>query len=160
MTKIIYKLSALILGLLFISFQTQAASATASVSANIVPQTSLYMSDHIILKERSDGLLNKAQSKLNGPNIETSSFNSNNTAKIKINSSQNVSYDISITPTSILTDNSENKMEVKSVRVLNDFDPTNNNKEQELLIEAVVKENDEGDDGFYFGTVEINVNYN
>jgi hypothetical protein len=160
MTSTIYKLTAIIAGLFFINFQTVAASATTTVSANIVPLTSLFMSDNITLREKTDIYQNKTQTKLNGVNIETSLFNSNNSAKIKINSPNNKTYDISITPTSVLADRSANKMEFKTLRVLNNFDPSKNNKEQELVIEAVIKNNGAKESGLYIGTVEIIVNYN
>lgn len=160
MTSTIYKLSALIAGLFLICLQVHAASATTTVSANIVPHTSLFMSDSISLRENPESYQQKSQTKLNGVTIETRSYNSDNLAKIKINSTHNESYDISITPTSILTDHSENKMEFKTLRVLNSFDPSKNNKDQELIIEAVIKNSDVKENGLYFGTVEINVNYN
>ena len=69
-------------------------------------------------------------------------------------------YDILVSPSSSLTDASSNKMEFQTLKALNDFETLNNDKEQELVIEAVMKNNDAEGAGAYFGTVEINVNYN
>ena len=150
----------LVVGLTLISFQINAATATTTVSANIVPKASLFMSGNIILAKNFNTYQDKTQTRANSVNIETSAFNRKNSAKIKINTSHNASYDISISPSSTLTNSSSSKIEIKKIRTLNNFETVNNNTEQELVIEAVLKDADSEDAGFYFGTVEINVNYN
>ena len=161
MTDTLLKHLVLIFGLTVFSFQLQAATATTTVSANIVPISSLVMTGSIVLGEKFDTYRDRTKIKANGVSIETSSFNVNNSAKLKINSSQNTVYDISVSPSSSLTDTSSNKMEFQTLKALNDFKTLNNNKEQELVIEAVMKKNNEAESaGAYFGTVEINVNYN
>ena len=160
MTDTLLKHLVLIIGLTVCSFQLQAATATTTVSANIVPISSLVMTGSIVLGEKLDTYRDITKIKANGVRIETSSFNAKNSAKLKINSSQNTVYDISVSPSSSLTDASSNKMEFQTLKALNDFETLNNDKEQELVIEAVMKNNDAESAGAYFGTVEINVNYN
>ena len=160
MTDTLFKHLVLIIGLTVCSFQLQAATATTTVSANIVPISSLVMTGSIVLGEKLDTYRDITKIKANGVRIETSSFNAKNSAKLKINSSQNTVYDISVSPSSSLTDASSNKMEFQTLKALNDFETLNNDKEQELVIEAVMKNNDAESAGAYFGTVEINVNYN
>ncbi len=150
----------LITGLMLASFQLQAATATTIVSANIVPISSLVMSGSIVLGGNVDTYREITQIKANGASIETSTSNTKNAARLKINSSNNTLYEISISPASPLIDQAANKMEFKTLRTRNNFETLNNNKEQELVIEAVMKDNESQDSGVYFGTVEINVNYN
>ena len=160
MTNVLFKNLMLITGITFASFQIQAATATTTVSANIVPISSLVMSGSIVLGENIDNYQGITQIKANGASIETSAFNTKNAARLKINSSNNTLYEISISPSSPVIDNASNKMEFKTLRTRNDFETLNNNKEQELVIEAVMKDSATQDSGVYFGTVEINVNYN
>ena len=160
MTNVFFKNLILMTGLTLVSFQILAATATTIVSANIVPISSLVMSGSIVLGENINTYREITQIKANGASIETSSFNTKNAARLKINTSNNTLYEISISPSSPLIDNASNKMEFKTLRTRNNFETLNNNKEQELVIEAVMKDNDTRDPGVYFGTVEINVNYN
>ena len=160
MTTAFFKNLMLMTGLALTSFQVQAATATTTVSANIVPISSFVMSGSIVLGEKTNNYRQLTQIKANGASIETSSFNTENTAKLKINSSNNTLYEISISPASPVIDNASNKMEFKTLRTRNNFETLNNDKEQELVIEAVMQDNDTQDSGVYFGTVEINVNYN
>ena len=160
MTDTLLKHLVLIFCLTVFSFQLQAATATTTVSANIVPISSLVMTGSIVLGKKFDTYRDITKIKANGVSIETSSFNAENSAKLKINSSQNTVYDISVSPSSSLTDTSSNKMEFETLKAINDFETVNNDKEQELVIEAVMKKNDVESAGAYVGTVEINVNYN
>lgn len=160
MTIITSKQSLLVTGLLSTSFLIQAATATTTISANIVPKTSFFISDSITLNRAAESYEDNERSKLNGVDIKTSSYNSDNSAKIKINSSHNESYDISISPQTELSGKSSTVMEIKTMKTHNGFDSVNNNKDQELVIEAVIKDSETRNKGVYFGTVEINVNYN
>jgi len=146
--------------LFVISFQIIAASATATVSANIVPKASLFMSGNIIMSKSSIPYSAKTLNKLNGINIETTSFNNKKSAKIIINTSHNANYDISISPSSTLNYGLSDKVKITHIQSHNNFESLNNNQEQELIIEAVIKDQDNLDKGSYIGTVEINVNYN
>ncbi len=160
MTNVLSKNLMLMTGLTLASFQIQSATATTIVSANIVPASSLVMSGSIVLSQGNNAYREYTQIKVNGTSIETSTFNTENTARLKINSSNNTLYEISISPASPLIDQAANKMEFKTLRTRNNFETLNNNKEQELVIEAVMQDNESQDSGEYFGTVEINVNYN
>ena len=146
--------------LFIISFEITAASATATVSANIVPNTSLLMSGNIIMSKSSIPYSAKKLNKINGINIETISFNSKGAAKIKINASHNANYDISVSPSSTLSYGLLGKVKITQIQSHNNFSSSNNNQEQELIIEAVIEDPDFLDNGTYIGTVEINVNYN
>ncbi len=151
---------ALLISLSVISFQLTAATATTTVSANIVPISSFAMSDNIFLSRIINARQESAQTKANGARIDSGTLIVKKPTKVKINSSHNTVYDITISPSSILKDRASSKIEIKRLRALNNFDPLNNNAEQALMIEAITMDSNGQNGGFYSGSVEVNVNYN
>ena len=160
MTNTSLKQFALVILLLLTNFQLEAASATATVSANVVPNTSFAMTGSIILSNNINNIQNEIHTKLNNINVVTSSFNNNKSARVKINASHNANYDISISPSPPIINGKSNKIKFHQLEIQNSFNSLNNNREQDLIIEAIIEDADANDTGAYIGTIEINVNYN
>lgn len=149
----------MVFGLLFISNPLHAATATATISANVVPRATLLMTGSILLGSEAS-TVDDSQTKVNVIQVKTTSFNSTSKAKIIVNTSHNAAYDISISPSSTLSSSTEKILKIKTLRTNNSFESDNNDKEQNLVIEAEVSNTGTQGAELYIGTVEINVNYN
>ena len=162
MTNISFRQLILITGLILVSYQVKAASitATASISANIVPVSSLGLSDINILNKNHEAHSNEIQTKANSAFIRTSLFKTKDSTKLEIETYHNnsIAYDISVSPFLPLTDSLSNT--IKNSQTYNNFELLKNTNKQEFEIEVIQKDNAVPDTGSYFGYVEINVNYN
>ena len=159
MTTNLFKRFLLFSGLLFTCFEIDAATATATVTVNIVPISSLAISDSIELTIKPDNDNNKNYPVVDSGSIIMSSLNAKKSAKLKINSYKNRIYDISISSSSTLA-SSSNKIELTNMKLLNSLELSSNNEEQEFIVEGVIIKPDNKYMGSYFGTTEININYN
>ncbi len=161
MTNNLSKKVLLIIGLAPVIFEANAATATATVSANIVPASSFSISENIQLSMAAKKNSDVQQTIINNNRIEISSLNSKDAVKVKIISGHNNTYDLSISSKSILTSsNSSNKIKIDSLRLRKDTPSLNSNNEQELIIEGVLTKPGSKNTGPYSGTTEITVNYN
>lgn len=162
MTNVLFRQLILITGLILVSYQVKAASITAiaPISANIVPISSLGLSDINILDKKHDAHSNEIQTKANSAIIRTSLFKSKYSTKLKIETYHNngIAYDISVSPFMPLTESLSNK--TNDSRTYNNIELLKNTNKQEFEIEVIQKDNVVTDTELNFGYVEINVNYN
>lgn len=162
MANKLYKEILLIVGLGTVIFEANAAAtATTTVTANIVPASSFSISENfhqnIIPEEKSDVL----RSPVNNNRIEISSFDNKNTVKVKIISYHNNTYNLSIASQSILTGpDASNRIKIDKLEVDDSSPSLNSNNEQGLIIEGVLTIPGSNYTGSYSGTTEITVNYN
>ena len=161
MTNNFSKKILLIIGLAPVIFEANAATATATVSANIVPASSFSMSESIQLSTAAEKNSDVQQTLINNNHIEISSLGNNNAAKVKIISYHNNIYDLSISSKSILTDsNSSNKIKIDNLEIHNNSPSLNRINEQGLIIKGVLTKPDSKNTGSYSGSTEITVNFN
>ena len=160
MTNNLSKKILLIVGLVPVIFEANAAAtATATVTANIVPASSFSISESIRLSTTSEKNSDEQQRLINNNHLEISSLNNTNAVKAKIISHNNI-YDLSISSNSIMTSsNSSNKIEINSLKIHNNTPSLNRNNEQWLIIEGVLTKPDSKNRS-HSGTTEITVNYN
>lgn len=155
------KIILLTMGMASVAFDTNAATATATVTANIVPASSFSISESIQLSTAAEKNNDVQQTLINNNRIEISSLNSKDAVKVKIISGHNNTYDLSISSKSILTSSkSSNKLEIDSLKLHKDTPSLNHNNEQGLIIEGVLTKPDSKSTGPYSGITEITVNYN
>ena len=162
MTNKLSKKILLIIGLSTVIFEADAAAtATATVTANIVPISSFSISEsfqqRITHEENSDA----QQALINNNRIAISSLNNKNAVKVEIISYHNDIYDLSISSNSILcSPDSSTRMKIDHMKIHNNTPSLNSNNGQALIIEGLLTKPDSNYTGPYSGTTEITVNYN
>ena len=162
MRNFLFKKSLLPVVLFFICFETldaSSATAVATATATIVPHSEFAISDVIKLGLKPDMDNDKEYSTINRSGAVMSSLNANNMAKIKINSSHNRIYNISVLPHQDIT-NDSNKIKFKNMKVANELELLNSKGEQELILEGTIIKPNIKYKSSYFDTVDITMNYN
>ena len=149
MTNDLSKKILLIIGLATVVYEADAAAtARATVTANIVPISSLSISEsfhqNITPEKNSD--------------VQQILINNH---RIKISSYHNNIYDLSISSQSNLTaPDSPNRIKIDNLEIDDSTLSLNSNNEQGLIIEGILTIPDSNNTGSYSGTTEITVNYN
>ena len=162
MTNDLSKKFLLIIGLATVVYEANAAAtATTTVTANIVPVSSFSISENFhqnIKPEESSDVL---RTPVNNNRIEISSLDNKNAVKVKIISYHNNSYNLSISSQSILTGpDSSNRVKIDKLEIGHSTPSLNSNNEQGLIIKGILTIPDSNNTGSYSGTTEITVNYN
>lgn len=138
--------------LCFTSFGASAATAYAQVTVNIVPMSTVSTTGNIVLGEQSI--------KNSSGNVEISTLNTNNTAKLKISARDNTAYSLSISSTAKQPGDTKGQVLVKNLEMLKDTGVSNTDEEYELHMAGTVNQSAIKDTGLYSAETEITVNYN
>lgn len=149
MTDDLSKKILLIIGLATVVYEADAAAtARATVTANIVPISSLSISESFhqnITPEKNNDV---QQILINNHRIKISSYHNN-------------TYDLSISSQSTLTDpDPSNRIKMDPLEIHNDTPSQNGNNRQRLIIEGVLTKPDSKNTSPYSDATEITVNYN
>ena len=162
MPKLPFRRLSLITGLILFSAHVIAASVTAktTITANIVPMSSLGLSNIEVPDRKLSTDLRQTETKANGVIIRTNLSNTRNSAKLKIDTYHNsgVAYDISVSPYTPLSTTTSDK--IKTSRLHNDTGSINNTSQQAFEVEVRLNDTADKETERYSGAVEITVNYN
>ncbi len=153
----------LLSGLFSITLTAEAgsfATAITTISANIVPAASFAVSDTVLLRQPAS----KSVDTYHGNTINMKpgdrvSLSSSKPAKLLINSSQNLVYDVSMPATVSITGNENN------ISTHLDYTPRENGQQapnEDVLLEigGELTNDNNPDAGTYQGLVDITINYN
>ncbi len=161
MTNDLSKKILLIIGLAPVIFEADAATATATVSANIVPASSFSITKNSRQSTPFEKQSDVQRAPINSNRIETGSFNNKSEVIVKIISHHNNIYDLSMSPEYTLTSSySLNRTKTDHLKAGNNTPSLNSNNEQGLIIEGILTKPGSKNTSLYSGTTEITVNYN
>lgn len=152
----------LIIGLATVVYEANAAAtATATVTANIVPASSFSISESFHQSITPENNSDVQRTLINNNRIEISSLDNKNAVKVKIISYHNNTYNLSISSQSILTGpDSSSRIKIDNLEINDSAPSLNSNNEQGLIIEGILTIPDNNNTGSYSGPTEITVNYN
>lgn len=142
------------------------ATAIATVSANIVPISSISASGAIILTTQGNNKYVGTNSQYSGTpnissdnNIRLSTLSSKDSLKFKISSSRNMTYDISISSTADMSDNKTeillDNLHIKTTEV-----GPKHKEENRLVVNGSLLDNNKQKTNFYKGQAVFSINYN
>ena len=143
------------------------ATAITTITANIVPAASFSVTAPIILNRQTSNPASRSNVSqeedilkpafAGGAMLRTT--DTNYPAKIRINSSQNLIYDVSM-PSHISASNNKRKIKAYINHTLEADAQLNINEGYELEIGGSLKDDAEKNNGAYHGVIDITVNYN
>lgn len=136
------------------------ATATTTISANIVPAASFTARDSVVLIPRGPGQGGGNESVSNQASSATGlTLDTIGTARFSINSSNNVIYDLSI-PASVDARSNAANMTTRIDEFRHVDHPYRNIEEYQLRLNGAVDRIDRAGDGTFRGLLDITVNYN
>ncbi len=170
MTSSILKILPLLIilnSIVFIAEAGSSATAITTITAKIVPAASFSVSESILLS-RQAAASNRttishhpahAAAPVSGNSVILNTINSENSAKFRVDSSQDMAFNISMSSSVLITDNTKN-ITANISRRHPDKGQLNINEEHELKIDGVVSSTESRNTGAYHGLIDITVNYN
>jgi len=143
------------------------ATATTTITANIVPAASFSVTAPIILNRQTSNPAPRSnvsqEQNISKPTFTNSAMlrttDTNNPARFRINSNQNLIYDVSM-PSHISASNNKRKIKAYISHTLDADARLNINQGYELEISGSLKDDAEKKNGTYHGDIDITVNYN
>ena len=138
---------------------TSSATALATISANIVPLTSISSSGTLILTARTNKQYTNTPNKSTENSVILSTASSKDFLKFKISNSREIAYDISISPIADMSDKT-GKITLDNLHIQKHEQISKYKKENGLIIDGTLLDTNTQKTINYKGQADITVHYN
>ena len=156
----LFKKTSLLAGLLVVCIESLAdATATATVTVNVVPGSSFFVSDSIELNEKHGQLTIKESKNRDQATVVLSSLYTRKPVVFKVIPYDDRIYNISISSSSILA-NSSGSIKLGNMKIAGESGLSGEGEEKVLVIEGEITRTNEVQNDPFIGITEINLNYN
>lgn len=136
-----------------VSMNAAAATASATVTANIVPAVTVTMPDSILMGQVKNSVLSERNESINLSTV-------NNAAKFNIKSSGKFTYSMTVSSKVNLSNKSGNKVSMSNFHLPSKGGYVTSEKAQELRMAGALDNAKKPNNGAYTGQVYLTANFN